>query len=171
MSTFTRFERTAKNESPVEVFGFYSRERCETLLSLRNSRRQRFRGVRGFLSVTIDGILITIPTFPGDTPELIAERLAVAINADPALQALGVFAPHVGPVLQLNSGITFRDFVITDPGISINFNLIPILSRAAGLILLMAMMLTGLFVASQEGQTSEVGPGRPGGEKLTPLDP
>jgi spore coat protein A len=52
--------------------------------------------VGGTVSVTVAGQIVTITTFPGQTAAQVAQALAAAINANPALQAAGITAVAVG---------------------------------------------------------------------------
>jgi len=74
--------------------------------------------VGGGAQLTIAGVVIGVPTTPGQTPAQIAAALAAAINANPTLQALGLVAIAVGNRVYVNGSITsvvFGDAGLTNP--------------------------------------------------------
>ncbi len=60
----------------------------------------------GSVSVTVSGQVVTVTTTAGETAAQVAEALASAINANPALQAAGVTATAQGNRLITNGDIT-----------------------------------------------------------------
>jgi spore coat protein A len=68
------------------------------------------------VSMTVDGVVVTISTTNGQTPQQIAQALADAINADPTLSASGVSANTADNRVVTNGDIT--DVTITDAGVS-----------------------------------------------------
>jgi len=77
--------------------------------------------VGGGAQLTIAGVVVGVPTTPGQTPAQIAAALAAAINADPALQALGLTAVAVGGKVYVNGSIT--SIVLVDAGLTSPFNM------------------------------------------------
>jgi hypothetical protein len=71
--------------------------------------------------VTVAGVLISVNTFAGQTPAQVAAALAAAINANPALQALGITAYVVGGRLVVNGAIS--GVSLGDPGLRNPFDL------------------------------------------------
>jgi spore coat protein A len=69
----------------------------------------------GSVDVTIDGVLLNVPTTPGQTGAQVADAIAAAINADPTLSADGVTAFSQGNRL-VTTG-TIDASVSSDPGI------------------------------------------------------
>jgi spore coat protein A len=65
--------------------------------------------------ITVSGVVVNVPTTSGQTPADVAAAIAAAINADPALQALGITAYAVGGRVIVNGPIT--DLVFGDPGL------------------------------------------------------
>jgi spore coat protein A len=70
----------------------------------------------GRVEVTIDGVTVGVDTTAGQTAAQVVAALASAVNADPALQVLGVTATASGSRLVTNGDIT--GISITDPGLS-----------------------------------------------------
>jgi hypothetical protein len=66
-------------------------------------------------------VVISVPTSAGQTPAQVAAALAAAINANPALQALGITAYVVGGRLAVNGAIT--GVSLADPGLLNLFHL------------------------------------------------
>jgi spore coat protein A len=77
--------------------------------------------VGGSVSVTVSGQVVTVTTTAGQTGAQIAQALADAINANPALQAAGVTAAAVGNRFITNGDIT--SVTINDAGLLPNLNL------------------------------------------------
>jgi hypothetical protein len=66
----------------------------------------------GTVSVTLEGVIIAIPTFSGDTSADVAWWLADGANADGSLAGMGVGASAVGPRFITNGEVT--DVTIDD---------------------------------------------------------
>jgi uncharacterized repeat protein (TIGR01451 family) len=81
----------------------------------------------GTVTLTVDGITVVVPTSPGQDPDDILAALAAAINADPALAALGTTASVEFPRLVTTGRI--EEYVVSDNGL-IGVRLVPALSPA-----------------------------------------
>jgi spore coat protein A len=75
----------------------------------------------GGASMTVAGVAINVSTSAGQTPAQVAAALAAAINANPALQALGITAYAAGGRVVVSGPITGISF--GDPGLRNPFNL------------------------------------------------
>lgn len=75
----------------------------------------------GSVSVTIEGQVVTVVTTPGQTGAQVAAALAAAINANAALQALGVTASAQGSRVVTNGDVTNVSFA--DGGLASVLNL------------------------------------------------
>jgi cysteine-rich repeat protein len=71
----------------------------------------------GNVTVTLDGVVLVVPTSPGETDSQVAAAIAAAIEADPTLAAAGVTAYASGPTV-ISTG-TFDAVVINDPGLAV----------------------------------------------------
>ncbi len=69
----------------------------------------------GSIDITIDGIALGVPTLPGETAVDVAAKVAVAINADSGLAALGVIAVALGNQVATNGDVTL--LAVNDPGL------------------------------------------------------
>jgi hypothetical protein len=94
----------------------------------------------GSVSLTIAGVVISVPTFPGDTPADVASRLAAAINAHPSLSDLGVFASATGGRLLINETVDPESIEIDDPGLQLLPNDVPAIG-AWGCALLFGLLM------------------------------
>jgi cysteine-rich repeat protein len=70
----------------------------------------------GSVSITVEGVLITITTFPGQTSAEILAALAAAILADPTLSGLGIQVAIVGDRLYVSGAATA--YTLNDQGLS-----------------------------------------------------
>jgi hypothetical protein len=71
----------------------------------------------GSIFVTLEGVVAGIATLPGDTSSEVAGLLSDAVNAEPALVAIGVGGSSLGSRLITNGEITYVE--INDPTISV----------------------------------------------------
>ena len=69
----------------------------------------------GSVSVTIDGVLVSIATSAGQSAAQVAAALAAAIQAEPTLAAGGVTAVVMGGQIAVTGAVT--SFVLDDPGL------------------------------------------------------
>lgn len=100
-------------------------------------------GQGGSITIIIAGVTVTVPTFPGDTESDIAARLAMAINADPTLAALGISGIASGSQLLLNTDID--NITITDPGIMVSQSMpVPTMSTVARGVTVAPLLLTAI---------------------------
>jgi cysteine-rich repeat protein len=94
---------------------------CSASCQLEGVTDQRsFLGVAlgGSIEISVSGVALSVPTLPGETAADVAAAVAAAINADPALQGLGVSAASsLGTLLVVGGGIDSA--VSADPGIAI----------------------------------------------------
>ena len=72
----------------------------------------------GLLSVTINGLSVNVSVLSGDTPALLAQLLAIAINGNPSLMALGTTAQAAANSVVTNG--TFNAGQISADGTSIS---------------------------------------------------
>jgi spore coat protein A len=70
----------------------------------------------GSVSLTVAGILVSVPTSAGQTPAQVAQALAAAVNANATLQALGVTATALGGRVVLSGDVT--GFGTSDAGLA-----------------------------------------------------
>ncbi|MGI9591909.1 MAG: multicopper oxidase domain-containing protein, partial [Myxococcota bacterium] len=70
----------------------------------------------GEVQITVDGILVIVPTSAGQDRDEVAQAIAAAIEADPTLSAAGVTAFAISNRV-VTTG-TIDSVVITDPGLS-----------------------------------------------------
>jgi cysteine-rich repeat protein len=78
----------------------------------------------GGVALTVDGVLVSVPTSAGQTSEEVAQAIAAAIEADPVLSANGVTAFADGNRV-VTTG-TIEDVTINDPGLSTEPILTPV---------------------------------------------
>jgi spore coat protein A len=72
-------------------------------------------GQGGSVSMTVSGQVVSVTTTAGQTAAQVAQALASAINANTALQAVGITATTQGPRVITNGDITAS--TMTDPGL------------------------------------------------------
>ena len=82
----------------------------------------------GGVEVTVDGVLVSVPTTAGQTSEQVAQAIAAAIEADPVLSSNGVTAFADGNRVVTTGNI--ESVTINDPGLSTEppMTLVPALS-------------------------------------------
>jgi cysteine-rich repeat protein len=108
--------------------------RHETLLEIYGTAQG------GSVSVTIDGVLVSISTSAGQSGAQVAAALAAAIEADPTLAAAGVVAEVQGEKIGVTGSVS--GFTLADPGLSQNPPIpVPALSPAGGLLAAGSLML------------------------------
>ena len=108
--------------------------RYETLLEIYGTAQG------GSASVTIDGVLVSIPTTPGQSAAQVAAALAAAIEADPVLAAAGIAAEAQAGQLAVTGNVSA--FTLGDPGLSQQPPVpVPSLSPAGGLLAVAALAL------------------------------
>ena len=86
--------------------------RPETLLAICGTAQG------GSVSVTIDGVLVSVPTNAGQSAVQVAAALAAAIEANPTLAANGVTAVARGGQLAVTGSLT--SFILDDPGLFVS---------------------------------------------------
>jgi cysteine-rich repeat protein len=84
--------------------------RHETLLQIYGTAQG------GSVSVTIEGVLVSITTSAGQTGAQVAAALAAAIEADPTLAAEGIVAEVQGEKIAVTGSVS--GFTLADPGLS-----------------------------------------------------
>jgi len=113
--------------------------RYETLLGIYGAAQG------GSVSVTIDGVLVSIPTSLGQSGAQVAAALAAAIEAHPTLAAAGVVAEAQGSQIAVTGSVS--GFTLDDPGLSQQpFSPVPVPSLSPSGRLLAASALA-LFAA------------------------
>ena len=101
----------------------------------------------GTIQLTVSGVILVVPTFAGQSADAVAAAVAAAIEASPALQALGVSAASSLADLYVLGG-TIDAALSSDPGITIlpGPGEVPSLGLAGRIAL--ALLLAGIaFVA------------------------
>jgi spore coat protein A len=94
----------------------------------------------GSVSVTVDGVLVTVPTSPGQTPADVVAALAAAITADSTLAGQGVSATPIGDRLVTNGTLGTPN--VADPGLSTQPPAVPSISGwGLGLAALVMLLL------------------------------
>ncbi|HEV8337190.1 MAG TPA: multicopper oxidase domain-containing protein [Candidatus Polarisedimenticolia bacterium] len=78
-------------------------------------------GQGGTVQITVSGVVITVNTTPGETPEQVVAALAAAINANPTLSGMGITAIAMGRRL-ITVG-TMSAMTLGDPGLTAYFGL------------------------------------------------
>jgi len=115
---------------------------CSATCELEDSLSLYGRGEGGSVQVTVDGVLVSVPTAQYDWPSDVVSALAAAINAEPLLA--GVTAVAIGNTL-VTTG-TIDSVVITDPGLSETPIPIPSMSRLGyAIVVVMLALAAGLF--------------------------
>jgi spore coat protein A len=95
----------------------------------------------GDVTITVNGVLLVVPTTPGQLGGAVAAAVAAAIEADPTLSAEGVTAFADGQHL-VTTG-TIDSVVVNDPGLSTSASaLVPALSGLGLLVLVGALVVT-----------------------------
>jgi hypothetical protein len=92
----------------------------------------------GSIEITIDGVSLVVPTEAGQSPAVVAAAIAAAINANFALQSLGVTASASGGIVSTNGNITSES--VNDPGLT---HAVPSLGWPALLLLIALMSVMG----------------------------
>jgi spore coat protein A len=92
----------------------------------------------GDVTITVDGVVVVVPTSAGQTAQQVAEAVAAALAADPTLSAAGVTTGRFG-VRVVTTG-TIDSVVLNDAGLSIEPAPVPSLGPLA-LALLVGLML------------------------------
>ncbi len=104
----------------------------------------------GCVEITVDGVVVSVATLAGQTPEEVAAALAAAIEADPVLSGAGVTAFADGSRLVTTGGIDLVS--ISDAGLSTSpIVAVPALSPAA---LGALAILIGATAAAVRGRRS-----------------
>jgi cysteine-rich repeat protein len=104
----------------------------------------------GTLSLTIEGVLIEVPTSAGQTPEEVKLYTALLITSHPTLASLGVTARWLGDVLAVTGSISA--VASTDPGLQISLEsepppvAIPALVPPALLLLVLLLGAGGILL-------------------------
>ncbi len=70
----------------------------------------------GAVELWVEGVEVQVATAPGQSAADVAAALAAAINADPALAALGVFASAGGDAIVIGGAV--GDVIVADAGLS-----------------------------------------------------
>jgi phage tail sheath gpL-like len=105
----------------------------------------RLHGVAlgGSVSITLDGVSVTVATNAGESAEQVIANLAAAINGDATLQSLGITAAADGNELLTNGMVS--ETAINDAGLTAEESTeVPSLSAPmiASLVVLMAALGT-----------------------------
>ena len=108
--------------------------RHETLLEIYGTAQG------GSVSVTIEGVLVSVPTSAGQNGAQVAAALGAAIEANPTLAAAGIVAEVQGEKIAVTGGVS--DFTLADPGLSQQPPIpVPSLSPAGNLLAAAALTL------------------------------
>jgi cysteine-rich repeat protein len=108
---------------------------CDHICQIEVADSWEFTGSFGAGTVrfTVAGVAFEIPTFPGQTPEDVAAAVAAAMNADPSLQEMDIFAAATGSTV-ITNGLIVDRMIHQDPA--------PVpASTDWGLVLLMVFMV------------------------------
>lgn len=104
-------------------------------------------GQGGSVSLTVAGVVVTVPTSAGNTAAEVATLLAAAINADSILNGLGISASVQGAAIEISAIVNPGDVAIDDPGIFlVGVPAVPALSDAARGIALCLLLATGIVM-------------------------
>ena len=106
----------------------------------------------GSASVTIEGVLVSVPTSPGQSAAQVAAALAAAIEANPTLAAAGIVAEVQGGQIAVTGSVS--GFTLSDPGLSQQAPpAVPALSRSGSLLAAIALALVGMICAGFRAAT------------------
>jgi cysteine-rich repeat protein len=103
----------------------------------------------GSVSVTVEGVLVSVTTSSGETAAQVIAALAVAINTDVTLSGLGVSALANGNALTV--GGTIDNLVVGDPGLT-DVPRVPSLSGMAMVLCAALLSLAGATVLRKKRQ-------------------
>jgi cysteine-rich repeat protein len=117
--------------------------RAETLLAIYGV------AMGGSVSVTVDDVLVTVPTSAGQNAAQVAAALAAAIQANGTLAAAGVTAAAMGGQLAVGGDVT--TFVLADSGLLHAPIPVPSLSPTGRLL---AAAVLALLAACVRGRAS-----------------
>jgi cysteine-rich repeat protein len=94
----------------------------------------------GSASVTIDGVLVSVPTSPGQSAAQVAAALAAAIEANPTLAAAGIVAEAQNGQIAVTGSVS--GFTLADPGLHSQPPIpVPALSPAGSVLAAIALAL------------------------------
>jgi len=106
----------------------------------------------GSASVTIDGVLVSIPTSLGQSAAQVAAALAAAIEANPTLAAAGIVAEAQDGQIAVTGNVSA--FTLADPGLSQQPPVpVPSLSPAGSLLAAAALALVAAFCLRWRART------------------
>ena len=108
-------------------------------------------GEGGAVEITVSGVLLSVPTSPGDDPVAVASAVAAAINADSTLQGLGITAVAIANGVVTNGSID--SVMITDPGLRTAPEGVPALSPG-GLTGLLVLLLATAALTLRTGRAN-----------------
>jgi spore coat protein A len=109
---------------------------CYATCDLEDSFRLYGAAQGGSVSVTVDGVLVSVVTTAGQTPAQVVQALAAAIGANPTLSAQGTSAVAIGNRLVTNG--TLGAPSVMDPGLS---TIAPVPSLSPGGLGLAALVM------------------------------
>jgi spore coat protein A len=93
----------------------------------------------GDVTITVDGVVVVVPTTNGQTSDQVATSIAAAVNADPTLAGNGVTAFTDGSRV-VTTG-TIDSVVSNDPGLNAGGIPIPLLSPATQVLVVLSITL------------------------------
>jgi cysteine-rich repeat protein len=96
--------------------GSTSADGCSSACRVEHRLTLRGSPAGGTVSIVVEGVAISVATFPGQTDQDVLDALAAAILADPALASLGITAVRIGNELFIGGNHTGT--TITDVGLS-----------------------------------------------------
>jgi cysteine-rich repeat protein len=121
----------------------------------------------GSASVTIDGVLVSVPTSAGQTAAQVAAALAAAIEANPTLAAAGIVAEAQNGQIAVTGSVS--GFTLSDPGLSQQAPIpVPSLSPAGSALAAIALALVAWICG---GFPTAASPGRAGSRPRRGSDP
>ncbi|MBW2273248.1 MAG: CapA family protein [Deltaproteobacteria bacterium] len=103
----------------------------------------------GFVEFQLDGVTIRVNTVAGQSASRVAENIADSINAEPTLDALGVWALASGSTVYTVG--SFSERVIQDPGL----HPVRVPNLSAPLLLLLGSLLAGSGTVSLRSRRKE----------------
>ena len=98
--------------------------------------------VGGFtIDFTVDGVVLQIVTFAGQTGAQVAQAVANEINGNETLEDAGIFAEADGAPMSTNGSVS--NSVISDPGISHGAPAVPAFSDSGYVVLILVLITLG----------------------------
>ncbi len=127
---------------------FVDGDGCDHICQIEVQDSWEFTGTAagGSVSFSVDGVALQVVTEASETAADVAAKVADAINADPALSTMGIFAFATGGTVITNGTITNR--VINDPGLG-QIKVPGLTGRALGLLAVLLLVTAPMAVRFQ----------------------